>query len=201
LGYGDDSNRVSRPFDRGRNGIIVSEGACLFALERLSDAQRRCARIYGEIVGYGMNTDATDAVLPNAEKQAQCIRLALKRANLRPENIDTVNMHATSTRMGDLIEREAIRTVFGSSEQTYINHAKSFIGNAMGADGALELAGNLPSLNDDYVHPKINIDEFDPKCVLKNLITNEAKQIKNVKTILNTFSGIFGTNSAIIGKI
>jgi 3-oxoacyl-[acyl-carrier-protein] synthase II len=200
LGHGDDPNRVSRPFDRGRNGIVVSEGGCLFTLERLSDAQRRGAKIYGEIVGYGMNTDATDAVLPNAERQAQCIRLALKRANLRPENIDIVNTHATSTPMGDVIECEAIREVFGSSEKTYINNTKSLIGYAVGAAGALELAGNLPSFNDGYVHPTINIDELDPKCVLRNLVTNEAKQIGNVKTILNTSFGMLGTNSAIIIK-
>ncbi|MDR1907186.1 MAG: beta-ketoacyl-[acyl-carrier-protein] synthase family protein [Puniceicoccales bacterium] len=200
LGYGDDPNRVSRPFDRGRNGIVVSEGGCLFTLERLSDAQKRGAKIYGEIVGYGMNTDATDAVLPNAERQAQCIRMALRRAHLQPENIDIVNTHATSTPMGDVIECEAIREVFGSSDKTYINNTKSFIGHAMGAAGALELAGNLPAFDDGYVHPTINIDELDPKCVLKNLVINEAKQIGDVKTILNTSFGMLGTNSAVIVK-
>jgi 3-oxoacyl-[acyl-carrier-protein] synthase II len=114
LGYGDDPNKVSRPFDRARNGIVISEGGCLFTVECLSDAQKRGAKIYGEIVGYGMNTDTTDAVLPNAERQAQCICLALKCANLQPENIDIVNTHATSTPMGDMIECEAIHKVFGN---------------------------------------------------------------------------------------
>ncbi|MDR0418420.1 MAG: beta-ketoacyl-[acyl-carrier-protein] synthase family protein [Puniceicoccales bacterium] len=200
LGYGNDPNRVSRPFDSKRNGIVVSEGGCLFIVERLEDAQRRNAKIYGEIVGYGMNTDATDAVLPNAERQAQCIRLTLNRAHLSPEEIDVVNTHATSTPMGDVIECEAIRKVFGNSNKTYINNTKSFIGHAMGAAGALELAGNLPSFNDGYVHPTINIDELDPKCILKNLVINRAKYVGNIGIILNTSFGMLGTNSAVIVK-
>jgi 3-oxoacyl-[acyl-carrier-protein] synthase II len=200
LGYGGDPNGVSRPFDRARNGIVVSEGGCLFTVERLSDAQRRSAKIYGEIVGYGMNTDATDAVLPNAERQAQCIRMALGKANLNPEDIDIVNTHATSTPMGDAIECEAIREVFGNSAKTYINNTKSFIGHAMGAAGALELAGNLPAFDDGYVHPTINIDELDSRCILKNLVINEAKCMGEVRTILNTSFGMLGTNSALIVK-
>jgi 3-oxoacyl-[acyl-carrier-protein] synthase II len=200
LGHGDDPNAVSRPFDLRRNGIVVSEGGCLFTLERLDSAQKRGAKIYGEVVGYGMNTDATDAVLPNAERQAQCIRLALARANLQAEEIDIVNTHATSTPMGDAIECEAIREVFGGCGRTYVNNTKSFIGHAMGAAGALELAGNLPAFADGYVHPTINIDELDPKCGLKNLVVNEAKQVGNIRTILNTSFGMLGTNSALIIK-
>ncbi|MDR0740903.1 MAG: beta-ketoacyl-[acyl-carrier-protein] synthase family protein, partial [Puniceicoccales bacterium] len=173
---------------------------CLFTIERLVDAQKRGAKIYGEIVGYGMNTDATDAVLPNAERQVQCIRLALKRANLRPEDVDIVNTHATSTPMGDVVECEAIREVFGDMETTYINNTKSFIGHTMGAAGALELAGNLPAFDDGYVHPTINIDDLDPRCVLRNLVIGEAKPIGRVRIILNTSFGMLGTNSAVIVK-
>ncbi|MDR1435253.1 MAG: beta-ketoacyl-[acyl-carrier-protein] synthase family protein [Puniceicoccales bacterium] len=200
LGYGDDPNRVSRPFDGKRNGIVVSEGGCLLTVERLSDAQKRGAKIYGEIIGYGMNTDATDAVLPNAERQAQCIRMALDRAHLKAEDIHIVNTHATSTPMGDAIECEAIREVFENSEGTYINNTKSFIGHAMGAAGTLELVGNLPAFDDGYVHPTINIEELDPKCALKNLVINEAKYIGEIKTILNTSFGMLGTNSVVIVK-
>jgi 3-oxoacyl-[acyl-carrier-protein] synthase II len=200
LGHGDDPNAISRPFDRGRNGIVVSEGGCLFTLERLGEARERGAKIYGEIVGYAMNTDATDAVLPNAERQAQCIRLALERANLRAEDINIVNTHATSTSMGDAIECEAIRAVFGQSKKTHINNTKSFIGHAMGAAGALELAGNLSAFVDGYVHPTINIDDLDPKCALNNLVIGEAKYIGEVKTILNMSFGMLGTNSAVIVK-
>lgn len=200
LGHGEDPNRVSRPFDRARNGLVVSEGGCLFTLERLSDARRRGAKIYGEIAGYAMNTDATDAVLPNAERQEQCIRLALERAGITPEDVDIVNTHATSTPMGDAIECDAIRKVFGESPTTYINNTKSFIGHAMGAAGALELAGNLPAFEDGYVHPTINIEQLDPRCELPNLVINEPKQVGNVRVILNNSFGMLGTNSVLIVK-
>lgn len=200
LGHGEDPNRVSRPFDRARNGLVVSEGGCLFTLERLSDARRRGAKIYGEIAGYAMNTDATDAVLPNAERQEQCIRLALERAGITPEEVDIVNTHATSTPMGDAIECDAIRKVFGESPTTYINNTKSFIGHAMGAAGALELAGNLPAFEDGYVHPTINIEQLDPRCELPNLVINEPKQVGNVRVILNNSFGMLGTNSVLIVK-
>ncbi|MBQ2039181.1 MAG: beta-ketoacyl-[Thermoguttaceae bacterium] len=149
----EDATKASRPFDVDRNGIVVSEGGCVYTLERLSDAKRRGAKIYGEIVGYGMNSDASDFVLPNAERQAQCVQKALRNAGLAPEEIDVVNTHATATVAGDALEIDALREVFGASKKTYINNTKSFIGHAMGAAGVLELAGNLPSFNDGVVHP------------------------------------------------
>jgi 3-oxoacyl-[acyl-carrier-protein] synthase II len=126
--------------------------------------------------------------------------MALDRAHLKPEDIHIVNTHATSTPMGDEIECEAIRKVFGNSEGTYVNNTKSFIGHAMGAAGTLELVGNLPAFEDGYVHPTINIEELDPKCAFKNLVTNEAKYIGEIETILNTSFGMLGTNSVIIAK-
>ncbi len=138
----DDPAKASRPFDKQRNGIVVSEGGCVYVMERLDDAKRRGASIIGELVGYAMNTDATDFVLPNPERQAQCIDLALRRAGLAAEQIDIVSTHATGTTLGDEQECEALRRVFGKSEKTHVNNAKSFIGHAMGAAGALEMAGN-----------------------------------------------------------
>lgn len=200
LGHREDPNTVSRPFDRDRNGIVVSEGGCLFIVERLSDALKRGAKIYAEIVGYGINTDATDAVLPNPERQAQCMRLALEKAHLLPEDIDIINTHATSTPSGDALECEAIRTVFGNSPKTYINNTKGFIGHTMGAAGALELAGNLSAFHDGIVHATINIDELDPRCHLKNLVINQPQKIGHVKTILNNSFGMLGINSVLIAK-
>jgi 3-oxoacyl-[acyl-carrier-protein] synthase II len=200
LGHHEDPNKVSRPFDKSRNGIVVSEGGCLFIVERLSDALKRGAKIYAEITGYGINTDATDAVLPNSERQAQCINLALKKANLQPQDIDIVNTHATSTPSGDALECEAIRTVFGNSNKTYINNTKGFIGHTMGAAGALELAGNLPSFEDNTVHATINIDELDPRCEMKNLVINNAKKVEKVETILNSSFGMLGINSVLIAQ-
>ncbi|MDO5308429.1 MAG: beta-ketoacyl-[acyl-carrier-protein] synthase family protein [Planctomycetia bacterium] len=197
----EDPAKASRPFDKDRNGIVVSEGGCVYTLERLSDAKKRGAKIYGELLGYGMNSDATDFVLPNAQRQAQCMRKALKMANLAPEEIDIVNTHATATHMGDSLEIAALREVFADSKRTYVNNTKSFIGHAMGAAGALELAGNLPSFNDGYVHPTINVDNLDPDCEIANLVLNEPKELPNVRCILNNSFGMVGINAVtIVGK-
>lgn len=196
----EDAAKASRPFDRDRNGIVVAEGGCVYTLERLSDAKKRGAKIYGEVVGYGMNSDSTDFVLPNAERQAQCMEKALRSAELLPEEIDIVNTHATATVAGDSLEIEALRNVFGCSNKTYINNTKSFIGHAMGAAGVLELAGNLPAFDDGVVHPTINVDNLDPKCEIKNLVLNEPKEIGNVRFILNNSFGMVGINAVTIVK-
>lgn len=200
LAQHDDPNRASRPFDSGRNGIVVSEGGALYTLERLSDAEARGANILGEIVGYAMNSDALDYVLPNPERQAQCMELALKRAKLKASDIDIVNTHATSTPQGDIQECEAIRKVFGDSEKTYVNNTKSYIGHSMGAAGALELAGNIPSFEDGIIHPTINVENLDERCALPNLVINEPKKIGEVRYILNNSFGMLGINSALVLK-
>ncbi|MDO5582190.1 MAG: beta-ketoacyl-[acyl-carrier-protein] synthase family protein [Planctomycetia bacterium] len=194
----EDPAKASRPFDEDRNGIVVSEGGCLYILERLSDARKRGARIYAEIVGYGMNSDATDFVLPNPVRQAECMRKALRFAGLTPDQIDIVNTHATATPSGDVQEIAAIREVFGESEKTYINNTKSFIGHAMGAAGVLELAGNLPSFEDRIVHPTINIDKLDEKCAIRNLVINNPIQVNSVDYILNNSFGMVGINAVLI---
>ncbi|MDA7950088.1 MAG: beta-ketoacyl-[acyl-carrier-protein] synthase family protein [Pirellulaceae bacterium] len=194
----DDPTKASRPFDKNRNGIVVSEGGCLYTLERLSDAKKRNAKIYGEIVGYAMNTDATDFVLPNAERQADCLRLALKKANLAPEEIDLISTHATATPSGDTQESRAINEVFGGCPTTYVNNTKSYIGHCMGAAGALELAGNLGSFDDQLCHPTINVDDLDPECAIKNLVLGDPKKIEKVEYILNMSFGMLGTNSVVI---
>ena len=196
----DDPTKASRPFDKNRNGIVVAEGGCLYTLERLDDAKKRNAKIYGEIVGYGINTDATDFVLPNPERQSQCMNMALGRAGLNAEQIDIVSTHATGTGMGDSLECDAVRRVFGNSDKTYINNAKSYIGHCMGAAGALELAGNLVAFEDKVVHPTINVDDLDPECDLPGLVQNEARQIAKVDYILNNSFGMLGINSALVVK-
>jgi 3-oxoacyl-[acyl-carrier-protein] synthase II len=190
--------RASRPFDRDRNGIVVAEGGCLFALERLDDALARGARIYGEVAGYAVNSDASDFVLPCSDGQEACIRGALAHGGLAPEQIDLVNTHATSTKQGDEIECEAMRRVFGDSRSTWVNNTKSFIGHAMGAAGALELAGNLPSFSDGLVHPTINLDRLDPACEVRNLVANEPTRVPRIDRILNMSFGMLGINSAVI---
>ncbi len=196
----EDPTKASRPFDMERNGIVVAEGACIFVLERLDDARRRGARIYGELAGYAINTDATDFVLPNPERQAQCLRLALRRAGLVPEQIDIVSTHATGTTSGDNQECAALRDVFGASERTHHNNTKSFIGHAMGAAGALELAGNLLSFQDGVCHATINVDTLDPDCAVPGLVLNQAREIGPVTYVLNNSFGMLGINSVVIVK-
>jgi 3-oxoacyl-[acyl-carrier-protein] synthase II len=196
----EDPTKACRPFDIDRNGIVVSEGACIFVLERLDRALARKARIYGELAGYAMNSDAKDFVLPYGPRQTECMQLALDRAGLRPADIDIINTHATGTRQGDIEECNAIRTLFADCPNTYINNSKSIIGHAMGAAGVLELAGNLPAFEDNLVHPTINLDSLDPACALNNLVANEARQIKKVNTILNNSFGMVGINSVVVVK-
>ena len=195
-----DPNKTSRPFDKTRNGIVVSEGGAIYVLERLDDALARGADIIAEIVGYRINSDAGDYVLPDPVRQSECMRAALKVAGMEPEDIDLVNTHATSTPMGDIQECKAIREVFGDSPTTYVNNTKSFIGHCMGAAGALELAGNLPSFKDNIIHPTINVDDLDPECALQNLVINEPLKVDEVKVILNNSFGMLGINSALIVK-
>jgi 3-oxoacyl-[acyl-carrier-protein] synthase II len=200
LAKNDDPTKASRPFDLDRNGIVVAEGGCMFVLERLSDARARGAKIYGEVTGHAINSDATDFVLPNPERQAECMNLALQRAGLTPKDIDIVNTHATGTNSGDAQECQALRQVWGNNGHTLFNNTKSFIGHAMGAAGALELAGNLPAFDDGVCHPTINLDHIDPQCDLPGLVANQPREVGPgaIKTILNNSFGMLGINSAVV---
>jgi 3-oxoacyl-[acyl-carrier-protein] synthase II len=200
LGEHEDPTQVSRPFDQDRNGIVVSEGGCLYMLERLEDARRRGARILGEVVGHAVNSDAADFVLPLPERQVECMRAALTKAGLEAEQIDIVNTHATSTPQGDVQECQAVAQVFSDSARTRINNTKSFIGHAMGAAGALELAGNLPSFDDGIVHPTINVETLDPDCAMRGLVLNQPEEVGRVETVLNLSFGMLGINSAVVVK-
>ncbi len=196
----EDPKKASRPFDKNRNGIVCSEGGCVYILERLENAKKRGAKIYGEIVGYAINSDAIDFILPDPERQTQCMRLALNQAGLKPNDIDILNAHATATQMGDIQETKAIREVFGNKSKTRINNTKSFIGHTMGAAGTLELSGNLPAFNDNMVHPTINLDDLDPECAVNNLVANKPEELPSVNYIMNNSFGMFGINSVLIVK-
>ena len=169
-------------------------------LERYPAAARRGAKIYGELVGHAMTSDASDFVLPNPQQQARCMRLALERAQLNPEDIDIVSTHATATTSGDIQECAALRRVFGDSSDVLVNNTKSFIGHAMGAAGSLELIGNLPSFDDRVCHHTINVDHLDPECELNGLVLHEPRTKKSVDTILNNSFGMLGINSVVIIK-
>ena len=198
LAHHDDPTKASRPFDMARNGIVVSEGGCIFMLERLNDAKKRGARILGEVIGYAMNSDAQDPVLPNPERVAECMQLALHRAGIGPDDVNIVSTHATATETGDIQEATALRQVFGDFKNVYVNNTKSFIGHCMGAAGALELAGNLGSFDDGTIHPTINLTDPDSRCAVRNLVANEPKRLDSVRIILNNSFGMLGINSAVV---
>ena len=201
LAQHEDPNKASRPFDKARNGIVVAEGGAVYVLERLEDAVARGARIHGEIVGYHMNSDALDAVLPCPERQVTCMRASLRMAGLEASDVDIVSTHATATPQGDIQECIAVREVFQDCPGTFINNTKSYIGHAMGAAGALELAGNLPAFTDRQVHATINVDELDESCALPNLVLNQPVSApNNVDVILNNSFGMLGINSSLVVK-
>jgi len=200
LAWHDDPAKASRPFDKARNGIVCSEGGCLYTLERLADAEKRGAKIYGEIVGHHSNSDAHDYILPEPGRQAECMQAALEEAGLEPGDIDILNTHATATQLGDIQEAKAARTVFPEGCKVRINNTKSYIGHTMGAAGALELTGNLPAFDDGMVHPTINMDEVDPECDLAplKLVANAPERLDRVDLIMNNSFGMFGINSVLI---
>jgi 3-oxoacyl-[acyl-carrier-protein] synthase II len=193
----EDPTKACRPFDINRNGIVVAEGGGICTVERLPDALARGAKIYAEIIGYAMNSDARDFVLPDANRQAECMQLAMKRAKINADQVDIVSCHATATEQGDIEEASALRRIFADSKAV-INNTKSFIGHAMGAAGALEMLGNLPSFDDGIAHATINLDDLDPRCALPNLVINQPRELGNVNCILNNSFGMLGINSVVI---
>lgn len=199
LGSHEDPTKASRPLDINRNGIVVSEGGAIFTLERLEEAEKRGAKIYGEIAGYHVNSDAVDFVLPDTQRQIECMNAAMAKANITANEIDIVNLHATGTVSGDENECAAINAVFSQSPNTYINCTKGFIGHAMGAAGALELAGNLPSFTDHKIHSCKYIENVDPKCSMRNLVNGDPVE-KDVHYILSNSFGMLGINSVLIIK-
>jgi 3-oxoacyl-[acyl-carrier-protein] synthase II len=194
------ANEASRPFDVDRTGIVVSEGGCVYVLERLDDAVARGAHIYGELVGYSINTDATDFVLPNPERQSQCVQIALDRAGITPADVDILSTHATGTKSGDIQEIAGLRKVFQGNSSCCVNNTKSFIGHTMGAAGALELAGNLPAFDDNICHATINVDQLDEECAMDGLVLNQPQTLDSVDYIVNNSFGMLGINSTVVIK-
>lgn len=199
LAHHDDPARASRPFDKNRNGVVISEGGAVLLLERLDQAKRRQAKIYGEIIGYFSNSDALDYVAPSEERQAECMEGALRKAGIEPEDIDLIGSHATGTPIGDPEECRAIRKVFGENT-VYVNNAKSLIGHTMGAAGAVELVANLPSFQDNLIHPTINIDDLEPECEGLKLVIDKPVQSQQIDCYMNNAFGMLGTNSVLVIK-
>ncbi len=194
----DDPKRASRPFDKDRDGFVLGEGAGILVLEELESARRRGARIYAEIIGYGMSADAYHITAPSegGEGAARCMRLALKDAGIQPEAVGYINAHATST-MADAIETLAMKTVFGEAiRRIPISATKSMTGHLLGAAGGIEAVFSILAIRDSIIPPTINLDQPDPKCDL-DYTANHAKKAAVGVALSNSF-GFGGTNATII---
>jgi 3-oxoacyl-[acyl-carrier-protein] synthase II len=194
-----DPKTASRPFDRNRDGFVLSEGAGVLVLEELEHAKKRGARIYAELVGVGNTADAHHITAPHpcGMGAAQAMRVALRDAHLDPSEIDYINAHGTSTELGDKAETQAIKEVFGQhAYKTAISSTKSMIGHLLGASGAVEMIACVMSIGSGVVHPTINYETPDPECDL-DYVPNTARELKVRKAISNSF-GFGGHNCCLV---
>ena len=188
-----------RPFDRGRDGFVMGEGAAVLVLEQLEHAKARGAPIYGEFLGYGSTNDAyhMTAPLPSGDQAARAMRLALGDAGLRPDQIEYINAHASSTPLNDSTETRAVKIVFGEhAREIPISGTKSMHGHALGASGAIEAAICLLAFRWDYLPPTINLDDPDPECDL-DYIPHRGRQ-QRVDYILSNSFGFGGINASLV---
>lgn len=196
-----EPERASRPFDKGRDGFVLAEGAGVLVLEELSHALRRGAKIYGEITGYGSTADAyrlTD-MDPQGDGARRALELALRKARLSPQHIDYINAHGTATVVNDSIETLVIKKVFGErASRVPVSSIKSMLGHLIAAAGATELIACLLAIRDGVVPPTINYEEPDPACDL-DYVPNEAREVKVDAALSNSF-GFGGQNICLIAK-
>ncbi|GAB6081764.1 beta-ketoacyl-ACP synthase II [Desulfuromonas carbonis] len=195
----DDPTGASRPFEKGRDGFIMAEGAGIVILEEFEAAKARGAKIYAEVCGYGLTGDAyhLTAPAPGGEGAARCIKMALKTAGVNPEEVDYINAHGTSTHFNDLYETMAIKSVFGDhAGKLMVSSTKSMTGHALGAAGGLEAVFTLLGMERGAVPPTINYQEPDPECDL-DYVPNSARQAQ-VKVALSNSFGFGGTNATLL---
>jgi 3-oxoacyl-[acyl-carrier-protein] synthase II len=197
--FNDRPQEASRPWDRARDGFVIGEGAGLLVLEEAEHAKRRGAKIYAELLGYGLSGDAyhLSAPDPQGDGARRAMQAALRRARLDPGDIDYINAHATSTPVGDPVEINAVHALFGSSARSLsMSSTKSATGHLLGAAGAVEAIFSVLALRDQVVPPTLNLVEPDAACEL-DLVPREAKQ-RRVKYALSNSFGFGGTNAALV---
>ncbi len=199
----EDPTRASRPWDKDRDGFVIGEGAGIIILEELDFALARGAKILGEVVGYGMSSDAfhMTGMAPEGEGCARAMRNAIKSAKLQPEQIDYVNAHATSTPLGDAMESKGMETVFGEhalSHKLMVSSTKSMTGHLLGGAGGLEAGITLMAMQNGIVPPTMNLENVDPECRL-NYVPNTPVKAEFNYCLSNSF-GFGGTNASLIFK-
>ena len=195
----EEPEKASRPFEKNRDGFVTAEGAGILILEELELALKRGAKIYGELIGYGYTGDAYHITAPSPEGEgaARCMRMAIKDTGLRPEDIDYINAHGTSTPLNDLTETQAIKTVFGGhAKKVPISSTKSMTGHLLGAAGSTEAIFTLLAIRDGVIPPTINYDVPDPECDL-DYVPNVARRQPLTVVMSNAF-GFGGTNATLI---
>ncbi|MEW6601661.1 MAG: beta-ketoacyl-ACP synthase II [Nitrospirota bacterium] len=195
----DEPDRASRPFDRDRDGFVMGEGAGILILEEMEHALKRGARIYSEIIGYGLNSDAYHITSPSqsGDGAARCMKSAIRDAEIAPEQVQYVNAHGTSTKYGDEIETTAIKSVFGDhAYKLCVSSTKSMIGHLLGASGGVEAVICVLSIRDKVVPPTINLDNPDDGCDL-DYVPHKARALDLNIAMSNSF-GFGGTNGCII---
>jgi 3-oxoacyl-[acyl-carrier-protein] synthase II len=197
----DEPEKASRPFEKNRDGFVVAEGAGIIILEELQFALKRKAKIHGELVGYGYTGDAyhITAPSPDGDGAARCMRMAIKDAGLKPEDVDYINAHGTSTPLNDLTETIAVKTVLGERAQKVpISATKSMTGHLLGAAGSTEAIFTILSIRDGIMPPTLNYEEADPQCDL-DYIPNAARR-KPLKVAISNAFGFGGTNATLVFK-
>jgi len=197
----DDPTRASRPFDKSRDGFVLAEGAGIVVMEEYEGAKKRGAKIYAEVVGYGLTADAyhMTAPSPGGEGAARCMKMALKNAGVNPEQVTYINAHGTSTPFNDLNESLAIKSVFGDhAKKLMVSSTKSMTGHLLGAAGGLEAVFCCLAMDKGVVPPTINYEEPDPECDL-DYVPNTARDAAIAYSMSNTF-GFGGTNATLLFK-
>lgn len=195
----DAPEKASRPFDKGRDGFVMGEGAGSVVLEEYEHAKRRGARIYAEVVGFGMTADGHHITAPDPEGAGACraMRAAMTEAGISPDAVDYINAHGTSTELNDMVETAAIKTVFGEhARKLCVSSTKSMLGHLLGAAGAVELVATTLSVASQRVHPTINQEESDPRCDL-DYVPNVARD-RSVRYALSNSNGFGGHNATIL---